>query len=92
MLGPVFTGRFITDVVGHPARPRRKNSQVGTTLTLEFQLRAFQGFTDLIVGDRNNPLGMLKKGIFGQISDLVCELLRRSGVMAVAINNHMRTP
>ncbi len=49
--GPVLTGSLGSDVVRHSGGAWRKDSDVGSTFALEFQLGAFQAFADLVVAD-----------------------------------------
>ena len=51
VLGPGDTGGLVADVMAHPARAGREDGQVRAALALEPELRAFEAFADLVVGD-----------------------------------------
>ena len=51
VLGPMEACGGIADVVSHGGGARRKDRDVSSALALELELRAFEAFADLIVGD-----------------------------------------
>ena len=51
LLRPVFADRLSADVVAHADCARRKNRQVGATLTLDLQLCSFKALANLVIGD-----------------------------------------
>src|SRR3954471_16756344 len=91
MFGPVPAGGFIANVMCHGRSPRRENRDVGAAFALQFELRAFQAFTDLIVGDVDCAFGWNTGCVLERCDLFVAvglKFLGGSRVMAVAIDNH----
>jgi len=95
VLGPKNRGVFISDVMGHPTRPRRQNRDVGSSLTLKLELGAFETKTDLIVGHAESALLADERRValhIGNLGVAPCTYpWRSSGVVAVAIDDHIPT-
>ena len=92
MLGPVFGGVGVADVVPHPAGPGREDGEVRAPLRLHPELVALQAVTDLLVGDVDKALGTGIHGILRQPRFLGVPVLSqrvwRGGVVAVAVDDH----
>ena len=80
-------------MMSHPARARREQRQVGAALVLQLELRTFEAFADLVIGDVDDALDVLVHGIGFQIRFLLIavftQFFRRGGVVAVTVNDHV---
>jgi len=89
-LRPLKARCSIAEVMPHSGRPWRENRDVGAALPLEFELRLFQALSDLVVADVRR-----RRGVIVRISELTLppslQFTRRSGVMAVTIDDHAVT-
>ena len=93
MLGPVLGGVGVADVVPHPAGPGGEDGEVRAPLRLHLQLGALQAVTDLLVGDVDQALGAGIHGILRQRRllgvPIFAQSVRRGGVVAVAVDDHL---
>jgi len=91
VLGPMPARQFIADVMPHARGTRRENRHIAAALPLEFELRAFQTFADLVVGNFQIAFGWNMSGILqsGNLAISVrLQLLWRCGVVPVAVDDH----
>src|SRR5690606_24845941 len=92
VLGPRPARRLVADVVPHPARARREQRDVRAALPLQLELRPLHALPKLIVADVQRALDRLMVRVFRELGllllTILAELLRRGGVMAVAIDDH----
>src|SRR5580765_2492295 len=91
VLGPVPARGFVADVVGPGRRPWRENRDVGAALALQFQLCAFETFSNLIVRDVDFAFRWNSR-LVAECRNLVVAIRLQffgcSCVVAVAIDDH----
>src|SRR5690606_752962 len=92
VLGPRLARRLVADVMSHPARTRGKQRHVGAALALQLELGAFDALPQLIVADVQGALHCPSVRVTRELGLLplaiLAELLRRSRVVSVAIDDH----
>src|SRR6185503_11461739 len=93
VFGPVAAGGLVSNMVSHDRRARREDGDVGTTLTLQFELSAFKAFANLIVSDVERAFGRNVRGILeaGNLAfPVVLQRLRCCCVVSVTVDDHSR--
>ena len=92
---PLRGGGLVAEVVRHAGGARGEDGEVGAALALQLELRALQTLADLVVADAEVLVGGAASGI-GQAGELSVaedrQFLRRRRVMAVAVDDHRRSP
>src|SRR4051812_27891806 len=90
---PCLAGPGIAEVVAHAGGSRREDGEIRAALLLQPQLSIDDAGTDLVVVDgwaRRRSLAFAESCNLLRAPSLV--LARRSGVMAVAVNDHGASP
>ena len=90
MLSPGLARRQVTDMVTHPTRTWRKNSDICAAFALQLELRTCDAFAQLIIADADRAFCRLMICIYCEISLLLISILPefsgRSRVMTVTMS------
>ena len=92
-LRPRAARRGVADVVRHPRRPRREDREIGAALALQLELRALEARAHLVVADLERALRRRRAAALERRDLRLApglELARRGGVVAVAVDDHVR--
>ena len=76
----------------HPARTRREYRRIGAPLVLQLELCSLEAFTQLVVANTDctldRPVIRILLEIRFLLLSILSELIRRSRIVTVAIDNH----